>query len=217
MNSKIGYENGINLIQEYQMEYQGSFRMNGEIMEEYTEYITGGDRVSNYIAMLTLFLFGFGFSIAGISSYSNIDIIANRNFSSIEFIPQGILLLFYGTCALLLSSIIGLLIKFDVGGGSNTFDVINNIVRLSRRGLPSLTFTQEPIFLVYSFNEIENIELAITNSLNPKRIIYINLKDKRRIPLTNGTKLESLEQIENNAIFLSILLEVKLEINKEEK
>ena len=62
MNSKIGYENGINLIQEYQMEYQGSFRMNGEIMEEYTEYITGGDRVSNYIAMLTLFLFGFGFS-----------------------------------------------------------------------------------------------------------------------------------------------------------
>lgn len=185
----------------------------------YSEIIDGASNAENYIWLILLFLFGVGFLTAGISSYF-VEIrhyILFTQFSNITFLPQGILLLFYGTCSILLSVLIGLLIWGDIGSGLNIFDVESQVVRLSRKGFPNFTnnFTlkQKNIYLVYPFSEIMNIELEITNGLNPRRIIYLFLKDNRRIPLNPSNKLQDLLSLESKAIFIARLLKIDLKLN----
>ena len=176
---------------------------NGKIIL-YSEPIYGGRRFNNFIAVVLLFLFGLGFFIAGISSYFHTNIIPLRDFSTIEFLPQGILLLFYGTCSSLLSILITSLIVWDIGSGTNIYDIENQVVRVSRRGFPKiidLRIQQENFYLVYSFNEIDSLELDIIGGINPKRVIFLGLKDGRRIPLTPSNEFSSLSFLENRAIF----------------
>ena len=190
---------------------------NGKIIL-YSEPIFGGRRFNNFIAVLLLLLFGLGFFIAGISSYFHTNIIPLRDFSTIEFLPQGILLLFYGTCSTLMSILITSLIVWDIGSGTNTYDIENQVVRVSRRGFPKiidLKIQQENFYLVYSFNEIESLELDIIGGINPKRVIFLGLKDGRRIPLTPSNEFSSLSFLENRAIFLAKFLQMDLKLNVE--
>jgi hypothetical protein len=190
---------------------------NGKIIL-YSEPIFGGRRFNNFIAVLLLLLFGLGFFIAGISSYFHTNIIPLRDFSTIEFLPQGILLLFYGTCSTLMSILIASLIVWDIGSGTNTYDIENQVVRVSRRGFPKiidLKIQQENFYLVYSFNEIESLELDIIGGINPKRVIFLGLKDGRRIPLTPSNEFSSLSFLENRAIFLAKFLQMDLKLNVE--
>ena len=76
----------------------------GEILL-YSEFINVAGHVTNYLWSAILFLFGLGFLASGFSSYFVYSKIAISffNTTNIEFIPQGILLFFYGSCAILLS------------------------------------------------------------------------------------------------------------------
>ena len=183
------------------------------------ESIKGARQFTNFFWLVLLFLFGIGFLVAGFSSYFNFNFLFFSNFSNIEFIPQGILLLFYGTCAILLSFLILNLIYWDIGSGTNNYDIESSVVRLSRRGFPSLTkdfkFEQRNLYLVYPFSDILNLELEIIDGLNPTRVIYLRLKDNRRIPLTPSNQLKDLRYLENRAMFLARLLktDLKLEVN----
>ena len=185
----------------------------------YCESIKGARQFTNFFWLVLLFLFGIGFLVAGFSSYFNFNFFFFSNFSNIEFIPQGILLLFYGTCAILLSFLILNLINWDIGSGTNNYDIESSVVRLSRRGFPSLTkdfkFEQRNLYLVYPFSDILNLELEIIDGLNPTRVIYLRLKDNRRIPLTPSNQLKDLRYLENRAMFLARLLktDLKLEVN----
>jgi len=185
----------------------------------YCESIKGARQFTNFFWLVLLFLFGIGFLVAGFSSYFNFNFLFFSNFSNIEFIPQGILLLFYGTCAILLSFLILNLINWDIGSGTNNYDLESSVVRLSRRGFPSLTkdfkFEQRNLYLVYPFSDILNLELEIIDGLNPTRVIYLRLKDNRRIPLTPSNQLKDLRYLENRAMFLARLLktDLKLEVN----
>jgi hypothetical protein len=195
---------------------------NGYIIEKnggvitYSEIIKGANRSTNYLWFMLLLLFGIGFLIAGFSSYFSINFISFRSFSNIEFIPQGILLLFYGTCAILLSFFITTLITLDIGAGTNTYDLESAVVRLSRKGFPNLTdefnVKQRNIYLVYPFSEIIDIELNIVDGLNPTRILFLNLKDGRRIPLTPSNQLTDLAFLEKRAIFIAKLLKIDLKL-----
>ena len=190
---------------------------NGKIIL-YSEPIYGGRRFNNFIAVVLLFLFGLGFFIAGISSYFHTNIIPLRDFSTIEFLPQGILLLFYGTCSSLLSILITSLIVWDIGSGTNIYDIENQVVRVSRRGFPKiidLINKKKNFYLVYSFNEIDSLELDIIGGINPKRVIFLGLKDGRRIPLTPSNEFSSLSFLENRAIFLAKFLQMDLKLNVE--
>lgn len=185
----------------------------------YCELIQGTRQFTNFLWLILLLVFGLGFLIAGLSSYFNINLLFLSNFSNIEFIPQGILLLFYGTCAILLSFLIFNLISWDIGSGTNNYDIEGSVVRLSRRGFPILTkefkFEQRNLYLVYPFSDILNIELEVIDGINPTRVIYLRLKDNRRIPLSPSNQLKDLRSLENRATFLARLLKVdlKLEVN----
>jgi len=198
-------------INSYILESQGEILL-------YSEFITGAGRVTNYFWSVILFLFGFGFLASGFSSYfvySKISI-SFLNITDIEFIPQGILLLFYGSCAILLSILISIFVNLDIGSGTNTYDLETEVIRIARKGFPkftgNLSLIQSNIYLVYPFSQVLYIELEIINGLNPKRVIYLCLKDSRRIPLTPSNQIDDLIFLEKRAIFIAKLLKIELRL-----
>jgi len=211
--------NEIKPLYNYKTKANDSFILEsqGEILL-YSEIIKGASRVTNYVCFILLFLFGLGFLLTGLSSYF---VYSNKqipffNFSDIEFLPQGILLIFYGTSALLLSFLILAFIKWDIGSGTNNYDIQSEVIRLYRKGFPKLTnglkLQQSNVYLVYPFSQVLNIELEIITGLNPQRVLYLILKDNRRIPLTLSNQIDDLLFLEKRAIFIAKLLNIELKL-----
>ena len=107
----------------------------------YSEILKGTNRLNNYFWSFILFLFGNGFFITGLSSYLNFQQqnFLIFNFTEIEYLPQGILLIFYGTCSISLSFLIFWLIKLDLGSGVNTYDIESKVIRITRKNFPVFT------------------------------------------------------------------------------
>ena len=58
--------------------------------------IVGARNINTFVTMVILFIAGFGFFLAGLSSYLDVNLLLLTDTSSIKFVPQGIALLFYG-------------------------------------------------------------------------------------------------------------------------
>ena len=180
--------------------------MNVEMIKR--ESITGSRRISNYAWVLILTIGGLGFLLSGISSYLHINLLPFTDSTELVFIPQGILLTFYGTVALLISLYIVLTIFWDIGGGYNEFNKTDQLVRIVRKGFPG---KDREIFLVYPMEIVKAVAIEIKESINPRRMIYLCTKDDRRIPLTEVGEPMALNLIEEKATQLADFLEVNVE------
>lgn len=172
------------------------------------DLILGSRRFSNYIWLIISFLGGTGFFIVGVSSYSGLQILPFSNIDSIQFIPQGIVMTFYGVIGILLSMFLLVNIIFNVGGGYNKYDRKTGVVEIFRLGFP---IQIKEIYLAYNFKEVRSVKLRIQEGLNPKREIYLCTKDQREIPLTRVGEPLLLSSIEEEAVDLSMFLNVPLE------
>lgn len=172
------------------------------------DIILGSRRFSNYFWALILVIGGLGFLLAGVSSYSKINLIFFANPTELIFIPQGIVMTFYGVIAISLSFYIILTIIWDVGAGYNEFNKIDGLVRIMRKGFPG---KNRQILLVYPFNNIKSIKLTIKDGINPKRLVFLCTKDQRQIPLNQVEQPRSLLELETQASELAKFLEVNLE------
>jgi hypothetical protein len=170
--------------------------------------IPGYCRFSNIFWFILLICVGTGFLITGLSSYFQISIFFNL--PQINYIPQGIIMTFYGTLAITQSMLILIGILFDVGGGFNRFDKEDERIQIVRKGWPGKNKT---ILLTYTFDEIDKVEVFIREGLNPKRIIYLLNKDGRKIPLNPISQPMSLQEIEDRAFKLANFLKVDLFFN----
>lgn len=182
------------------------FNNNNNLIKRDT--IIGSRRFSNFFWTFVLFLGGMGFFLTGVSSYYHKNLIPFINFTELSFLPQGLIMTFYGVIGLTLSSYIGLTIFWDIGSGYNEFNKQTELIRIVRRGFPG---KNRQILLVYSFDNIKSIKLTIQEGINPKRIIYLCTKDKREIPLTPVEQPRSLEVLENQASELARFLNIRLE------
>ena len=143
---------------------------------------------------LLLFIGGFSFLLAGLSSYLKINLLPFTNTAELVFIPQGIVMMFYGTLSLSISLYTFLTVVWDIGSGYNEYNKIENLVKIVRKGFPG---KNREILLTYPLNNIRAIGIKISEGLNPKRIIYLCLKDERKIPLTpveQPTTISNLEE-----------------------
>ena len=172
------------------------------------DIIVGSRRFSKFLLAFVLFFGGLGFLLAGISSYLQKNLLFFINSLELTFLPQGLVMTFYGVVAISLSIYISLTIFWDVGSGYNEFDKQNELVRIVRRGFPG---KNRQILLVYAFKNIKSIKLNIQDGINPKRIIYLCTKDQREIPLTPVEQPRSLEVLENEASELARFLNINLE------
>lgn len=172
------------------------------------DLILGSRRFSNYVWAFLTFLGGSGFLLAGLSSYLEIDLLPFANTDEIVFIPQGIVMTFYGTIGLLFSLFLTIIIIFNVGGGYNSYDLNKQEIRIFRIGFPGL---KNELYLKYFLKDVKSLKLTIADGLNPKREIYILTKDKKQIPLTRVGEPLLLSQIESEAVELANFLKVNLE------
>ena len=83
-----------------------------------------------------------------------------------------------------------------------------NLVKIVRKGFPG---KNREILLTYPLNNIRSIGIKISEGLNPERIIYLYLKDKRKIPLTPVQQPDSISDLEDQAANLAKFLDLKLE------
>ena len=60
------------------------------------DLILGSRCFSNYFWAISLFIGGLGFILAGFSSYFNVNFLPFANPSELVFIPQGLVMIFYG-------------------------------------------------------------------------------------------------------------------------
>jgi len=61
------------------------------------DIILGSRRFSNYFWSIFLLAGGLGFLLSGLSSYFNKNLLPFSNPSELVFIPQGLVMMFYGT------------------------------------------------------------------------------------------------------------------------
>ena len=170
--------------------------------------IIGSRRFSNYFWSVVLFLGGIGFLLAGISSYLKINLLPFTNATELVFIPQGLVMMFYGTLSFGISVYITATVFLDIGGGYNEYNRIENLVKIVRKGFPG---RNREILLTYPFSNIKYIGIKITEGLNPTRSIYLCLKDDRKIPLTPVQEPTSISNLEEEAASLAKFLNLKLE------
>ena len=170
--------------------------------------IIGSRRFSNYFWTIFLFIGGISFLFAGLSSYLKINLLPFTNSTELTFIPQGLVMIFYGTLSISFSIYILLTLIWDIGSGYNEYNKIENLVKIVRKGFPG---KNREILLTYPLNSIKSIGIKISEGLNPKRIIYLCLKDERKIPITPVEQPSTISSLEEQASDLAKFLELKLE------
>lgn len=170
--------------------------------------ILGSRRFSNYFWAIILFLGGCSFLLAGISTYLKINLLPFGNIDDLVFIPQGLVMIFYGTLSSVFSVYITFTIIFDIGSGYNEYDKTQKTIKIIRKGFPG---KNREILLTYSLSNVRAIGIKITEGLNPTRSIYLCLKDERNIPLTQVQEPTSISNLEEDASSLAKFLNLKLE------
>jgi hypothetical protein len=170
--------------------------------------IVGSRRFSNYFWSFFLFFGGLGFLLAGISSYFKINLLPFANPTELVFIPQGLVMMFYGTLSLGISIYITITVVLDIGSGYNEYNKVENLVKIVRKGFPG---KNREILLTYPLSNVRAIGIKITEGLNPTRSIYLCLKDERNIPLTPVQEPTAISKLEEDAADLAKFLDLKLE------
>jgi hypothetical protein len=170
--------------------------------------IIGSRRFSNYFWSFFLLFGGIGFLLAGMSSYFKVNLLPFANPTELVFIPQGLVMIFYGTLSFGVSVYILSTVLLDIGGGYNEYNRVENLVKIVRKGFPG---RNREILLTYPLANIRAIGIKITEGLNPTRSIYLCLKDERKIPLTPVQEPTSISNLEEDAASLAKFLDLKLE------
>ncbi|MCS7030558.1 MAG: photosystem I assembly protein Ycf4 [Gloeomargarita sp. SKYG116] len=174
----------------------------------YRERIQGTRRLSNYWWATVTGLGGLGFLLAGISSYTHVNLLPFADPTQLLFIPQGIVMGAYGLVGLALSLFLWLLVLWDVGGGYNEFDKDKRQVTIFRWGWPG---RDRRVELVYDLDQVQAIRVQVKEGFNPKRALYLRLRGKRDIPLTQVGRPMTLAELEERAARLARFLGVPVE------
>ena len=173
-----------------------------------TSYFNGSRRLSNFFWAITVSLGGFGFFLTGLSSFFKVNLLLLSDSSEIAFIPQGIVLLFYGTVGSILGIFLSLTILWNVGSGYNEYNKLSQAITLYRKGFPG---KNRELSFNFAFEDVKSIKMRIKEGINPKRQLLLCLIDNREIPLTGIEQPISLNVIEEEAITIAKFLNVSLE------
>lgn len=170
--------------------------------------IAGARRLSNYGFAIIVAIGAIGFLLAGLSSYLKVNLLPLADPIQVNFIPQGLALTFYGVAGILLDIYLWLAIALNVGGGFNEFNLEAGKVRIFRWGYWG---KNRRLDFEYPTADVQSVRVDIRNGLNPKRALYLRLKGKGDIPLTEVGQPMALAALEDRAAELARFLSVPLE------
>jgi hypothetical protein len=171
-------------------------------------YLEGSRRISNIFWALTVTLGGLGFFLTGLSSFFKTNFLFITQSNEISFLPQGIVLTFYGTVGFIIGIFLCLTVVWDIGFGYNEYNKVTKQLTLYRKGFPG---KNRELVLLFPFKDIKSIKLQIIEGLNPKRQLFIRLTDNREIPVSGVGRPIPLKIMEEEAIMIAKYLNVFLE------
>jgi hypothetical protein len=170
--------------------------------------VVGSRRLSNYFWAVIVAIGGIGFLLGGLSSYLKVNLLLVSDTTRLQFVPQGVALLFYGTAGTLLAVYLWLSILLNIGGGYNEFNKETGIIKIFRWGYPG---KNRRIDLDWKIEDVQAVRAEVREGLNPKRELFLRVKQRRDIPLTRVGEPISLSTLENQGAELARFLEVPLE------
>lgn len=170
--------------------------------------VLGSRRFSNYWWAIVVSFGATGFFFAGLSSYFKVNLLPVGDAAQLLFIPQGVAMGFYGIAGLALAVYLWLVILWDVGGGYNEFNKEMGMVKIFRWGFPG---KNRQVEFGCRIEDVQSIRVEIKEGLNPRRTLYLRVKDRREIPLTRVGQPISLSKLENQGAELARFLAVPLE------
>lgn len=170
--------------------------------------IIGSRRLSNYFWATIVSMGGIGFLLSAISSYLKVNLLPVADPTQLNFLPQGIAMGFYGVIGTIYGLYLWLTILWDLGGGYNEFNQDTGKINIFRWGFPG---KNRKVEIACTTEDVQSIKVDIKEGLNPRRAIYLRLKDRRQIPLTRIGQPLPLSTLENEAAQLAKFLQVPLE------
>nr|AYC64647.1 photosystem I assembly protein Ycf4 [Halimeda minima] len=165
--------------------------------------ISGSRRLSNFLWAFLLFFGSNGFLFTGFASYL-------QKIENIQFFPQGLVMIFYGFLGFFLSIYLGLTIFWGLGSGFNEFNGTGGApyVRIFRWGFPG---KNRRMNLYFPWEDILGIRVEYQQGLSRRgSIIFLQIRGKKEVPLTNIGEPLSFEKIEKQASALAKFLQVSL-------
>ena len=150
--------------------------MNRESEWLWIEPIIGSRRISNFCWAFILLLGAFGFFFVGLSSYLGKDLIPFLSSQQILFVPQGVVMCFYGIAGLFLSFYLWCTILWNVGSGYNKFDKKEKVVSLFRWGFPG---KNRRIYINFLMKDIQGIRMEIQEGIYRFKSLYENKRSTR--------------------------------------
>ncbi len=170
--------------------------------------VLGSRRFSNYWWATVVSVGATGFTLAGLSSYLNVNLLPFADPTQLIFVPQGIVMGFYGVAGLLLALYLWLVTILDVGGGYNDFNQETRSIKIFRWGFPG---KNRRIEIGCRTQDVQAVRVDIKEGINPRRALYLRVKGRRDIPLTRVGQPLSLAELENQGAELARFLGVPLE------
>ena len=155
--------------------------------------ITGAKRISNYWWAFIVSLGGLSFFLTGFASFLQKSILLFNQSKSISFLPQGLIMCFYGCLGLLFGFYLWCTIIWKVGDGFNEFNKDQGSVRIFRWGLPG---KNRRIDFQYKMDEIEGVRVELKEGVNPQRVISLKMKgtEKRESLSKKGKPNKNVRQ-----------------------
>ncbi|MGK7943503.1 MAG: photosystem I assembly protein Ycf4 [Microcystaceae cyanobacterium] len=170
--------------------------------------VIGSRRFSNYFLAVIASIGGIGFLLGGLSAYFKVNFLIVSDTTSLQFIPQGIALLFYGVAGTLVALYLFLSLLLNIGGGYNEFNKETGKLTIFRWGFPG---KNRKIELICDLKDVQSVKADIKEGLSPKRALYLKVKQRRDIPLTRVGQPLPLSELENEGAQLARFLAVPLE------
>ena len=188
------------------------------------ERIVGSRKIGNIGWACITFLGSFSFLSVGFSSFLGTNLIPFLNSKDIAFLPQGLVMCFYGFMGCILSLYLCLILLWNIGEGYNEFDKQSGELKFFRWGFPG---KNRRIQMIYPIQNIEGLRLELKEGINPRRTLYLKLstfglqnspsslastqKGEIILPLTQIGQPLTLVEIEEKAADLASFLQVSIE------
>nr|YP_004376522.1 photosystem I assembly protein ycf4 [Ptilidium ciliare var. pulcherrimum]ADK89616.1 photosystem I assembly protein ycf4 [Ptilidium ciliare var. pulcherrimum] len=182
--------------------------MNSQIKDIRVDFVTGSRRISNFCWAFILLSGALGFSSVGFSSYLRKDLIPFLSAEQILFIPQGLVMFFYGIAGSFISFYLWCTIWWNVGSGYNRFDKRKGIFSLFRWGFPG---KNRRILIHFFIRDIQAIRMEVQEGFLSRRVLYIKMKGQQDVPLSRIEEYSTLEDMETQAAELARFLKISIE------
>ncbi len=161
------------------------------------QVVFGSRKTSNYVVASMVSIGGVGFILAAISSYFGRRYLPIGNPETLIFVPQGLIMGFYGIAAFLIAIYLWTLISIDFGSGTNSFDKKIGTLFISRRGFLKEVKVEIPL------KDVKAVKLEIREGISPRRRISLRVQGRSDLPLSGVGELPSLIQLEQDGAELA--------------